>query len=246
VKENTMVTTSQPVQTATERRHGHRRLESVAGGWPIGVKIAASAVLIGAFVAQLINRSLLDMSQGYVSLFRELATNPAAANVSVIAGMFAPALLVGSVLIWFRMTRARSRIAAWISLVSGILAFTCLPLMMGYSVSAFALAEAHLATPAAADALSSYAGAPAILLFTVYNNASLLTIFAAAWALWRSHAVSRASVILLVLFMAGDIVGLLPFDAHYIGLAATVLMAVSIFTATPPFRAGETATTIKP
>lgn len=240
------ITTSGTIPAAATRGRTRRRLESAAGTWPIAVKIAASAVLIGAFIAQLINRSLLDMSQGYVSLFRELATNPGAANISVIAGMFAPALLVGSVLIWFRLTRARSRIAAWISVISGVLAFTCLPLLMGYTVSAFALAEAHLGTPAAADALSGYAGAPAVLLFAVYNNASLLTILAAAWALWRSHAVSRASVILLVLFMAGDIVGLLPFDAHYIGLAATVLMAVSLFTATAPFRADETATTIKP
>jgi len=222
------------------------RREAVAGSWPIGVKIAASAVVIGAFVAQLINRSLLDMSQGYVSLFRELSTNPGAANVSVIAGMFAPALLVGSVLIWFRLSRARSRVAAWISLISGVLAFTCLPLMMGFSVSAFALAQAHLGTHAAADALSGYAGPPAVLLFTVYNNASLLTIFAAAWALWRSHAVSRASVILLVLFMVGDIVGILPFDAHYIGLAAAVLMAVSFFTAPAPFRDNDTMTSIEP
>jgi hypothetical protein len=240
------LTTSSPIAAATAPSRPRRRLESVAGTWPLGVKIAASAVLIGAFVAQLINRSLLDMSQGYVSLFHELATKPGAANTSIIAGMFAPAMLVGSVLIWFRLTRARSRIAAWISLVSGVLAFTCLPLLMGFTVSAFALAEAHLGTPAAAAAQSGYAGVPAAILFAVYNNASMLTIFAAAWALWRSHVVSRVSVILLVLFMVGDIVGALPFDAHYIGLAATVLMAVSIFTATVPFRAGETAATIKP
>ncbi|GAB3042410.1 hypothetical protein GCM10027052_25480 [Parafrigoribacterium mesophilum] len=246
MKENIMVTTAQPVQTATERRHGHRRLESVAGSWPIGVKVAASAVLIGAFVAQLVNRSLLDMSHGYASLFHQLATDPGPANTAAIAGIFAPALLVGSVLIWFRLARTRSRIASWITLISGVLAFTCLPLMMGFSVSAFALADAHLGTTAAAAALSGYAGPPAAVLFTVYNNASMLTILAAAWALWRSHAVSRASVILLVLFIAGDIAGLLPFDAHYLGLAAAVLMSVSLFTATAPFRDGDPATSIKP
>lgn len=238
------VTASKPVSTASVGGRTRRRLDSVAGSWPVGVKIAASAVVIGAFVAQLINRSLLDMSQGYVSLFRELSTNPGAANVSIIAGMFAPALLVGSVLIWFRLSRARSRVAAWISLISGVLAFTCLPLMMGFSVSAFALAQAHLGTHAAAEALAGYASPPAVLLFTVYNNASLLTIFAAAWALWRSHAVSRASVILLVLFMVGDIVGVLPFDAHYVGLTAAVLMAISFFTASAPFHDKDTTTSI--
>lgn len=240
------ITASSPGPTVSVGGRTRRRLETVAGSWPIGVKIAASAVVIGAFVAQLINRSLLDMSQGYVSLFQELSTNPGAANVSVIAGMFAPALLVGSVLIWFRLSRARSRVAAWISLISGVLAFTCLPLMMGFSVSAFALAQAHLGTHAAAEALSGYAGPPAVLLFTVYNNASMLTIFAAAWALWRSHSVSRTSVILLVLFMVGDIVGILPFDAHYIGLAAAALMAISFFTAPAPFRGKDTTTIIEP
>jgi hypothetical protein len=240
------ITAPSPVPTTSAGGHTRRRFESVAGSWPIGVKIAASAVVIGAFTAQLINRSLLDMSQGYVSLFQELSTNPGAANVSVIAGMFAPALLLGSVLIWFRLSRARSRVAAWISLISGVLAFTCLPLMMGFSVSAFALAQAHLGTHAAADALSGYAGPPAVLLFIVFNNASMLTIFAAAWALWRSHAVSRASVILLVLFMVADIVGILPFDAHYIGLAAAVLMAISFFTSPVPFRDRGTETTIEP
>lgn len=241
-----------------------RRPESIAATWPVWVRVAAAAVLVGAFVAQLVNRSLLDMSEGYLSYFRELSANPAAANVSVIAGMFAPALLVGCVLIWFRISRQRSRIAAWISLISGVLAFTCLPLLMGFSVSAFALVKAGLASPAAASALETYDGLPATVLFAVYNNASMLTIFAAAWALWRSHAVYRVSVVLLVLFMVGDIVGVLPFDAHYLALAATLLMAVSFFTAAAPsaaafpapaaasspehapFRAGDGVASIKP
>lgn len=240
------ITAPSPAPTASAGRRTRRQLESVAGSWPIGVKIAASAVVIGAFTAQVVNRSLLDMSQGYVSVFQEVPSNPGAANVSVIAGMFAPALLLGSVLIWFRLSRERSRVAAWISLISGVLAFTCLPLMMGFSVSAFALAQAHLGTQAAADALSGYAGPPVVLLFIVFNNASMLTIFAAAWALWRSHSVSRAAVVLLALFMVGDIVGVLPFDAHYIGLAAAALMAVSFFTAPAPFRAKGTETIIEP
>lgn len=238
------ITTSDPVLAA--RSHTRRRLQSVAATWPIGVKIAASAVLIGAFLAQLINRALQDMSDGYAGYFREISTNPAATNVSVIAGMFAPALLVGSVLIWFRISRERSRVASWITLISGVLAFTCLPLLMGFSVSALALVKADLATPAAASALQNYDGLPAAILFTVYNNASMLCIFAAAWALWRSRAVYRASAVLLVLFMVGDIVGVLPFDAHYLGLAAAVVMAVSFFTAKDPFRDGETVASIKP
>jgi hypothetical protein len=238
------VTASNPVSTAAVGGRTRRRLESVAGSWPIGVKIAASVVLIGGPVAQLIDRSLYDMSDGFVSLFHAYSTNPGVVNVGAVAGMLAPALLIGMVLIWFRLARVRSRIAASISLISGVIAFTCLAVSSGYSYSAMGLSEAHLGTRAVADALSAYAGPPATFLFTTFDITSVVCILAAAWGLWRSRAVSRVSIILLALFIGADMALPLPFDPHYIGLAATVLMSVSLFTAAP-LHDGNTATSIE-
>ena len=232
---------SVPVTTKLTRR----RLDSVAGNWPIGVKVAASVVLIAAPVAQLVDRAMFDMSNGYTSLFRELSANPSAVHIGAIAGMFAPALLIGSVFVWFQLARTRSRIAASISLIAGVLAFTCLAVTTGYSFAALGLSDAHLGTQAVADALAGYSGPPAPVLFATFTITSVVCILAAAWGLWRAHAVSRASVILLVLFIVADVVEVLPFDPHFIGLAATILMSVSILTPVSR-RNAAAATTIKP
>ena len=92
------VNTSAPVSTTAGRRT-RRRLESVAGSWPIGVKIAAAIVVIGGPVAQLLDRTLFDMSDGYTSLFHAMSTNPDAVHAGSYASMFAPALLIGAVLV---------------------------------------------------------------------------------------------------------------------------------------------------
>ncbi|MCB1281083.1 MAG: hypothetical protein KDB18_06130 [Salinibacterium sp.] len=238
------VSTSESIQSTATRKRTPRRLESVAGSWPIWVKVAASIVLISGPVAQLIDRALYDMSNSYVSLFRAYSANPGAVNIGAVAGMLAPALLIGAVIIWYRLARVRSKVAATISLVSGVLAFTCLAVMSGYSFSAMGLSEAHLGTPAVADALSAYAGPPAMFLFATFQITSTLSILAAAWGLWRSHAVSRASVILLALFIVIDMLEILPIEPHFIGLAAMVLMCISFFTAAP-FRDGSAAASIK-
>jgi len=245
MKEKTMdVTTPTPVSTTAGTRRW-RPLESVAGNWPIGVKIVAALIVIGAPVAQVIDGSLFDMSNGYVSLFHALSTDPGSVYAGSLAGMFAPALTIGAVLIWFQLGRSRSRIAASISLVTGVLAFTCLALTTGYSYAALGLSHAHLGTAAVADALSSYDGLPAPVLFATFTITSTVSILAASWALWRSHAVSRAGVILLALFIIIDMVGILPVNPHYIGLAAAVLIAVSIFRAVP-LRTGIAATNVEP
>lgn len=245
MKEKTMdVTTSTPMSTTRGKRRW-RRLESVAGNWPIGVKIAATVLVIGGPAVQLLDRTLYDMSDGFVSLFHAYSTNPGTVNVGAIAGMITPAILIGMVFVWFQLARVRSRIASSISLISGVIAFTCLGVSSGYSYAALGLSDAHLASPAVADALSAYSGPPAQFLFTTFDIAAVVSVLAAAWGLWRSHAVSRLSVILLVLFIVADMVEVLPIDAHYIGLVATVLMSMSFFTAAP-LRVEIPATNVEP
>lgn len=236
---------STSTQLSATGQRTRRRLESVAGNWPIGVKIAAATVVVAAPVAQLIDRAMFEVGDGFVDIFRASTANPSSVYVGAVASMFAPALVIGAVFIWFQLARSRSPIAASISLITGILAFTCLALTTGYSYAALALAHANLGTPAAADALATYDGPPATLLMTTFTITSAVSILAAGWGLWRSHAVSRASVILLVAFIVCDVVEFLPFDVHVIGLAATVLMSISFFTAAP-LRSGRGTTSINP
>ncbi|GAA1861351.1 hypothetical protein GCM10009715_06010 [Paeniglutamicibacter psychrophenolicus] len=224
-----------PVHTTGSPR---RAKVPAPGEWAPWVRVVAGAIPVLAFAAQLVNRSLFDMSSGYQSLFLEQAQHPALLDAAVIAGVFAPALLMSSVLVWFRLGRDQAPVAAWISLVSGVLAFTCLPALSGYSVSALAMGSAHLGTGAVAAALSDYRGLPALVLFAVYNLASLTAIMAACRALWRSARVSRFSVAMLGLFMVADIAGVLPFDAHYLGLVAALSMAWSMVARPRRYRPG--------
>lgn len=221
------------LSTTSGRGHARSGAETPAHSWPMWARIAASAVLVGAPAAQIIDRALFPMDDGHMSLFHALSTNPGMVDAGAVAGMFAPALLIGSVLIWYRLTRARSRIAAGISLASGVLAFTCLALTTGYSYAALGLHQAGLGTQAVADILDGYSGPPATLVITTFEVTASLCILAAAWALWRSHAVPRGSVVLLVLFIVLDMALPLPVDAHYIGLAAMVWMSVSFYIPAP-------------
>lgn len=218
---------------------------AAAPRWSLAARIAAALVLTGAFAAQLVNRALFDMSEGYASLFREITDNPVAANTAAIVGIFAPALLLGMVLILTSLTRRRSPVASWIALISGVLAFTCLPAIMGYSYSAFSLTRAGLDSPEVADALAQPGGPGGMVLFAVFSVTSLVSILSLAWALWRSRVTYRAAAVLLVLFMLSDISGLMPVDGHYLGLAAMILVSISLFTAKFPSTNGETTVTIE-
>jgi hypothetical protein len=219
-------------------------MTSSAAHWPPAARIAAAVVLVGAFAAQLANRALTDMSDGYASLFREIVEEPVRADTAAVLGLVAPPLLLGMVLILTGLTRRRAPVSSWAALVCGVIAFTFFPVMTGHSSAAFSLVRAGVDSATVAKALEQPGGPGGMVLVAVFSLTSLACVLSLAWALWRSHVVYRASAALLALFMIADVSGVLPVDAHWLGLAAMVLAAISLFTAGTP--AEVDGTTIGP
>jgi hypothetical protein len=131
--------------------------------------------------------------------------------------------LFGTVLVYVLLSRERSPRIAY---AGGILlgcGFVGLTAVEGYETLAYALAQdGRFDLTALADVVGAQSSTPAIVMLLIFLPFAFSGQLTSAVALWRSGAVPRAAVLLIVAFLVVDVflgsngLGITPDWVHYL------------------------------
>jgi len=214
--------------------------ESPASQWPRSGRLAAAATLVlsGALNAAmwLVLGSNLD-SHETIDYLRWIADNPDRANLAAALGLLAMPFLFGTVLVYVLLARKRSPRLAYTGGVLLVCGFFGLSAILGSEIPVSRLAQnggIDLTTLSnvADDTLFS-SSAPSIVLALLFFPGAAFGLLTMAAALWRSRAVPRGAVILIVAFLVLDFGLQLGVPAHLILAAAAFWMASAVLGAGP-------------
>jgi hypothetical protein len=184
---------------------------SPAANWTSAGRIAAATTLIlsAAFplASHLMAALIGPRTDRTIDWFHWIANHPDLANLMKVFELLALPFLFGSALVYVLLSRQRSPRLAY---AGGILlgcAFVGLSAVEGYETLAYALAQDGrfdlTALAGVVDAMSSVPAIVMLLLLVVGAFFGLLTL---AVTLWRSGAVPRAAVLMILAFLVVDFV----------------------------------------
>jgi len=182
---------------------------SPAASWPSAGRIAAAVtfVLAAAFplASHLIPPPIADRST--YDWLHWVADRPDLANLTKVFELLALPFLFGTVLVYVLLSRQRSPRLAY---AGGIL-FGCglvgLSAVEGYETLAYALAQdGRFELTALADVVDAQSSIPAIVMLLLLVVGVFFGLLTSAVALWRSGAVPRAAVLMILAFLLVDLV----------------------------------------
>jgi len=136
-----------------------------------------------------------------------VADRPDLANLTKVFELLALPFLFGTVLVYVLLSRQRSPRLAY---AGGIL-FGCglvgLSAVEGYETLAYALAQdGRFELTALADVVDAQSSIPAIVMLLLLVVGVFFGLLTSAVALWRSGAVPRAAVLMILAFLLVDLV----------------------------------------
>jgi hypothetical protein len=180
---------------------------SPAASWPSAGRIAAAVTLVLAaafpLASHLIPPPIADRST--YDWLHWVADRPDLANLTKVFELLALPFLFGTVLVYVLLSRQRSPRLAY---AGGIL-FGCglvgLSAVEGYETLAYALAQDGRFDLAALADVSDQSSTPAIVMLLIFLPFAFFGLLTSAVALWRSGAVPRAAVLLIVAFLVVDV-----------------------------------------
>lgn len=181
---------------------------SPAANWTSAGRIAAAATLVLAaafpLASHLIEPTISTIST--IAWLRWVADHPDLANLSMVFGLLQMPFLFGTVLVYVLLSRQRSPRLAY---AGGILlgcGFVGLSAVHGYETLAYALAQDdRFDLSALADVVGAQSSTPAIVMLLIFLPFAFFGLLTSAVALWRSGAVPRAAVLLIVAFLVVDV-----------------------------------------
>ena len=180
---------------------------SPATRWTSAGRIAAATTLVlgAAFplASHLMPPTRADRT---IDGFHWIADHPDLANLSKVFDLLQMPFLFGTVLVYVLLSRERSPRIAY---AGGIL-FGCgmvgLSAVHGYETLAYALAQdGRFDLTALADVVGAQSSTPAIVMLLIFLPFAFFGQLTSAVALWRSGAVPRAAVLLIVAFLVVDV-----------------------------------------
>jgi len=134
-----------------------------------------------------------------------IADHPDLANLTKVFDLLAVPFLFGTVLVYVLLSRQRSPRLAY----AGGLLYGCgmvgLSAVEGYETLAYALAQDGRFDLAALADVSDQSSTPAIVMLLIFLPFAFFGLLTSAVALWRSGAVPRAAVLLIVAFLVVDV-----------------------------------------
>ena len=183
---------------------------SPAAKWTSAGRIAAATTLVlGAafpFASHLIVDLWLPPSAGIIDWIHWVADHPELANLAKVFELLQMPFLFGTVLVYVLLSRERSPRIAY---AGGILlgcGFVGLSAVEGYETLAYALAQdGRFDLTALADVVGAQSSTPAIVMLLLFLPFAFFGLLTSAVALWRSGAVPRAAVLLIVAFLVVDV-----------------------------------------
>jgi hypothetical protein len=140
-----------------------------------------------------------------IDAFHWIADHPDLANLTKVFDLLAVPFLFGTVLVYVLLSRQRSPRLAY----AGGLLYGCgmvgLSAVEGYETLAYALAQDGRFDLAALADVSDQSSTPAIVMLLIFLPFAFFGLLTSAVALWRSGAVPRAAVLLIVAFLVVDV-----------------------------------------
>ena len=194
---------------------------SPAASWTSAGRIAAAVTLVLAAAFPLASHLMAGLlgprTDRTIDWFHWIANHPDLANLMKVFELLALPFLFGSALVYVLLSRQRSPRLAY---AGGILlgcGFVGLSAVEGYETLAYALAQdGRFDLTALADVVGAQSSTPAIVMLLIFLPFAFFGLLTSAVALWRSGAVPRAAVLLIVAFLVTDVflgsngVGIVP------------------------------------
>ena len=183
---------------------------SPAANWTSAGRIAAAVTLVLAAAFPLASHLMAGLigprTDRTIDWFHWIANHPDLANLMKVFELLALPFLFGTALVYVLLSRQRSPRLAY---AGGIL-FGCgmvgLSAVHGYETLAYALAQdGRFDLTALADVVGAQSSTPAIVMLLIFLPFAFFGLLTSAVALWRSGAVPRAAVLLIVAFLVVDV-----------------------------------------
>jgi hypothetical protein len=221
---------------------------SPAARWTSAGRIAAATTLVLGAAFPLASHLMAPPTGGHIDWFHWVADHPDLANLTKVFDLLQMPFLFGTVLVYVLLSRQRSPRIAY---AGGILlgcGFVGLSAVEGYETLAYALVQdGRFDSTALADVVSAQSSTPAIVMLLIFLPFAFFGLLTSAVALWRSGAVPRAAVLLIVAFLVVDVFlgsegfGITPeWVSHVISFAAACWIASAVLIAGRAGPSGET------
>jgi hypothetical protein len=182
---------------------------SPAASWPSAGRIAAAVTLVLAaafpLASHLIPPPIADRST--YDWLHWVADRPDLANLTKVFELLALPFLFGTVLVYVLLSRQRSPSLAYAGGILFGFGLVGLSAVEGYETLAYALAlDGRFELTALADVVDAQSSVPAIVMLLLLVVGVFFGLLTSAVALWRSGAVPRAAVLMILAFLLVDLV----------------------------------------
>jgi hypothetical protein len=181
---------------------------SPATSWTSAGSIAAATTLVlgaGFPLASHLMAQLMGPTERTIDWLRWIADYPQLANLTKAFELLALPFLFGTVFVYVLLSRGRSPRLAY---AGGILlgcGMVGLSAVEGYETLAYALAQdGRVELAALAEVVAAQSSPPAILMLLLLILGASFGMLTSAVALWRSGAVPRAAVLMILAFLVVD------------------------------------------
>jgi hypothetical protein len=178
---------------------------SPAANWTSAGRIAAATTLVLGAAFSLASHVIAPDPYSAMDWYHWIADHPDLANLTKVFDLLQMPFLFGTVLVYVLLSRQRSPRLAY----AGGLLYGCgmvgLSAVEGYETLAYALAQDGRFDLAAVADVSDQSSTPAIVMLLIFLPFAFFGLLTSAVALWRSGAVPRAAVLLIVAFLVVDV-----------------------------------------
>jgi hypothetical protein len=203
--------------------------ESPVARLPLAGRIAAAVALILGSGCQAVSFLLAPTPADSTEWLTWIANNPGRGQLSKMFDVLAMPFLIASAAVYIMLGRKRSPRLAWIAGIALAAGLVGLAVLQGWEILSYNLVIQGVLPPASvANAVDNISSSPAavavMLLFFVLGFGGLL---ATLFSLWRSRAVPRVAVLILLLGFALDIAGR-GVEGHVISFVGATWIAVTI------------------